>query len=43
MSEYYTIIEIRTVLLFYDSYYLINSVKHYWSAKSNVYIVQQLL
>jgi hypothetical protein len=28
---------------FYDSYYPFNPVKHYWSVKSNVYTVQQLL
>jgi hypothetical protein len=30
-------------MTFYDSYYLFNPVKHYWSVKSNIYIVQQLL
>jgi hypothetical protein len=42
MLEYYTIVKIRTVLLFYDGYFLFNPVKYYWSVKSNIYIVQHL-
>jgi hypothetical protein len=40
--KHYTIITIRTVLVSCD-YYLFNPVKHYWSVRSNAYIVQQLL
>jgi hypothetical protein len=29
MLEYYTIVKIRTVLLFYDGYFLFNPVKYY--------------
>jgi hypothetical protein len=33
----------KTLLLLYGNYYLFNPVKPYWSVKSSVYIVQQLL